>query len=282
MREHLKDQALDRAKRRDQYRRRDQCKRLIDICLQWNDLLLALLARDLKMRYQRSAIGLGWSLMRPLSQLLIFSLIFRHVLPLNIPYYTTFVFSGVLAWGWLSTAVPAAATSITGSSELVRRPGFPIGILPVVAVITQAVHLLLALPLLFIISFIETGGLALSIAALPLVFLAQALFTMGLSYLVAIAHVHFRDTQHLVGVFLMLGFYLTPVFYSPLKASEPMALIHTWNPMAWILEGYRAIFVEHAWPPVAIYWKTALISLPMLLIGIWLVERGSARLVDEL
>jgi len=69
------------------------------------DLLSELIARDFKLRYHRSYLGVGWSLLRPLSQLLVFLFLFGSVMPLGIPHYTTFLLSGVLVWAWFGGAV---------------------------------------------------------------------------------------------------------------------------------------------------------------------------------
>ena len=72
------------------------------------DLLRELVARDLKMRYKRSIFGFAWSMINPLAQILMFTFLFNKVLPLNIPNYTAFVFTGVLAWSWFSSALLSA------------------------------------------------------------------------------------------------------------------------------------------------------------------------------
>jgi len=96
------------------------------------DLLRALVVRDMKLRYKRSILGVAWSLLNPLIQMLVFVLLFRRVLQLDIPNYPSFVFTGVLAWSWFQSALSLAAGAITGNRELIRRPGFPAAILPVV------------------------------------------------------------------------------------------------------------------------------------------------------
>jgi lipopolysaccharide transport system permease protein len=250
--------------------------------LHWRDLLIELVSRDLKVRYQRSAIGLGWSLMKPLAQLAIFATVFSSILPLNIPNYTTFVFTGVLVWAWFSSSMTSAAVSIAGSRELVRRPGFPVKLLPGLTIISQGVHFLLALPLLFICSWIQLGPPTITVLALPLLILAQFLFTLALANVLASAHVFFRDIEHLIGITMMLGFYVTPVFYRPLDANQDFWYLTAFNPVAWLLDGYRAVFVAHTWPDPWVYGKLMLVSVPLLVFGSWYFDRVNNRFVDEL
>ena len=184
------------------------------------DLLRELITRDLKLRYKRSVLGLLWALVTPLSQLMIFTFLFNRVLPLNIPNYTVFVFCGVLAWNWFNATLYMAAGSIVDNRDLVRRPGFPVAVLPVVTVGTNLIHYLLALPILIVFLLFDGGRITPAFAALPVLIAVQFAFILGLSYLIAAAHVTFRDTQHMLGVILMLLFYLTPVFYSADKIPE--------------------------------------------------------------
>jgi lipopolysaccharide transport system permease protein len=250
--------------------------------LHWRDLMLELISRDLKVRYQRSAIGLAWSLMKPLAQLAIFATVFSSILPLNIKNYTTFTFTGVLVWAWFSSSLTYASVSIVGSREMVRRPGFPVRLLPALAILSQGVHFLLALPLLFVSSWIQIGPPALCTLALPLLIMAQFLFMLAVTNLLATAQVFFRDVEHFVGIVMMLGFYVTPVFYRPLDANQAYWFLTAYNPVAWLLEGYRAIFVDHTWPGLWIYFQLILVSVPMLALGHWYFDKVSSRFVDEL
>ena len=120
------------------------------------DLLREMVIRDMKLRYKRSVLGILWSLLNPLIQMLVFTFLSRGVLSLDIPNYPSFVFTGVLAWNWFQRALSLTAGAITGNRELIRRPGFPTAILPVATVATHLIHFLLALPILLL--FLAFGG----------------------------------------------------------------------------------------------------------------------------
>jgi lipopolysaccharide transport system permease protein len=89
-----------------------------------HDLLRALVGRDLKSRYKGSLLGILWSMMNPLLQLLVFHFIFRLVLRLDIPRYSSFAFSAMLAWNWFQASLLDASGSMLNGRELVKRPGF--------------------------------------------------------------------------------------------------------------------------------------------------------------
>lgn len=248
----------------------------------WADLLTELVSRDLKVRYQRSYIGIGWSLMKPLTQLVVFSIVFRAVLPLNIEHYTTFVFAGVLIWSWFSGGLTAGATSITDSKELARRPGFPVGLLPLLSVVSQGVHFMLALPLLLICATVDAGFPGASILALPIMIALQLLFMTGIAYLISASQVYFRDTEHLVVLGLSVAFYLTPVFYRPVQKQHSFSFLNSYNPVAWLLEGYRAILVHGEWPQGETIASVLAVSLALVAVGVAVFHRASKRFDEEL
>lgn len=246
------------------------------------DLLRELVMRDLRLRYKRSTLGIGWSLVNPLAQVLLFTFLFTKVLPLDIPNYTTFIFSGVLAWSWFSSALTSASGAIVGNRDLVRRPHFPVAVLPVVTVATNGIHYVLALPALLIVALIEGGGIGPTVLALPLIIAVQFCFTLGLAYLVAAAHVSFRDTQHIVGVIVMLGFYITPIFYQADNVPDEYRLLYDLNPMATILAEYRAVLIDGRWPSYETLTVVLLISAALLALGYAIFDRASIRFAEEL
>ena len=207
------------------------------------DLFYELVVRDLKLRYKRSVLGLAWTLVNPLVQLLVLSFIFRTVLPLDIPNYPSFLFTGLLAWNWFQLSLYSSTGAIVDNRELVRRPGFPVTVLPMVTVASYFIHFLLALPIL--LAFLVLSGIRLSSAALllPAIWAVQFVLTLSWAYLVAALHVTFRDTQHLLGIALMLGFYLTPIFYDASILPSRYAWRYGLNPVAVLLNAYRELLI---------------------------------------
>ena len=246
------------------------------------DLLYVLVGRDMKLRYRRSVIGVAWSLLNPLAQLLVLNFVFKRVLPLDIPNYTVFLFTGLLVWNWFSTSLYSATSAIVDNRELVKRPGFPAPLLPVVSLTSNFIHFLLALPVLLF--FTWTGGIPLTRAALalPLVFAVQFVFTLSMAYLVAGLHVTFRDTQYLLGIFLLLGFYLSPVFYDPSAIPAAYQSIYRLNPMVVLIDAYRRILISGLPPDGVALLSLAVISAVLLWLGYLVFERSSLRFVEEL
>ncbi len=237
---------------------------------------------DMKLRYKRSVMGFAWSLLNPLAQLLVFGFVFTTVLPLNIPNYAVFLFSGLLPWSWFSAALYEATDAIVGNRELIRRPGFPSAVLPVVTVLSHLVHFVLALPVLLI--FLLAAGIPLTsaILALPLVIILQFVFILSLAYLLATVHVTFRDTQYLLNIIILLGFYLTPVFYDSTAVPTQYQLIYRINPMYHFINAYRAILLQGVWPDFVSLGLVGAAAAALLLIGYRYFIHTSYLFAEEL
>src|SRR5262249_7822192 len=147
--------------------------------------------RDMKLKYKRSILGIAWSFLSPLLQLLVFRFIFEQVLPTGVPNYTAFLFAGLLVWNWFNLSLLIATTSVVDNRNLIKRPGFPVAILPAVTIISHLIHFLIALPILMI--FLNSSGIYLStaIVALPAIIAIQFMLTLGLAYITATAQVVF-------------------------------------------------------------------------------------------
>jgi lipopolysaccharide transport system permease protein len=246
------------------------------------DLLRELVVRDIKLRYKRSVLGIAWSLLNPLVQLLVFNFIFSLVLPLDIPNYALFVFIGLLSWTWFQASLFQAASAIVDNPDLVRHPGFPAGVLPIVTVSTHFIHFLLALPIVLVFLLLGRGLISFALLVLPLVILIQFLFSLSLSYGAAALHVTFRDTQYLLGIVLTLAFYLTPIFYDPSFIPERLRILYNLNPMVHLVEAYRAILLRGEAPEALPLILVGLLSLLVLVLTYSLFSRSSDHFVEEL
>ncbi len=246
------------------------------------DLLRVLVDRDMKLLYKRSALGIAWTLINPLLQLAVFSFVFRSVIPVNIPQFSSFAFSGLLIWTWSQTALFQATGLITSNKALIRQPNFPTAILPVVTTMTGLIHFLLALPVLII--FLAVDGVEPSsvLFVLPLLMVIQFVLTVGLAYPLAALNVTFRDTQHTLGVILQMLFYLTPIFYDLNSVPKEFQPFYQLNPMVPLLGAYRAILLKGTQPDWQALLIVSVVVTVILPISLAIFRRQSNTFVEEL
>ena len=208
------------------------------------DVLRTLVGRELGIRYKGSALGLLWTVLSPLGTVAVMHLVFTSVLPLNIEHYASYVYSGLLPFTWFQSAVLTSATTLFDNRDLVRRPFFPRLLLPAVVTATQFALYILAMPVLIALLAFEGVGLTPTLLLLPLVWAVLAVFALACSVLVAALGVLMRDVQHILGVGMMLWFYLTPIFYQLDGIADSRVALLRYNPMALIISAHRRIALD--------------------------------------
>jgi lipopolysaccharide transport system permease protein len=238
--------------------------------------------RDMKLRYKRSILGIGWSLLNPLAQLLVFRFVFEDVLPQNVPHFTSFLFTGVLVWNWFQMSLVFSTTTVVENREMIKSPGFPTAVLPAVTITSYLIHFLLALPVLLAILMRDGLNIGNSIVLLPLIIGIQFILTLALAYFTATLHVTFRDTQYLLGVALQLLFFLTPIFYETSAIPQRFQLLYHLNPMVNLIEAYRAVLIRGQFPQESTLLWLGVIAIGLLSAGYSVFMKASRHFVDEL
>jgi homopolymeric O-antigen transport system permease protein len=246
------------------------------------DLLRELVARDIKLRYRRSVLGIAWSQIAPLGTMLVLSFVFSHVVPLGIKHYPEFVFVALLPWTWFQTAMVEATNSVVAGRDLIRQPGFAATLLPVAAIVSNLVNYVLALPVLLLFIGVGIGRIPVTTVLLPLVLAVQFLITIGPSLVLASLHVTFRDIAHIVGVLMVPLFYITPVLYPPSKVPARFHLIYDLNPLSHLMNAYRDVLLYGRAPDAKALLAIAAVGLALFFAGRAIFEMRSRRFAEEL
>ncbi|HEY6749220.1 MAG TPA: ABC transporter permease [Mycobacteriales bacterium] len=268
------------------------------------ELLAGLVRKDLKVKYQGSVLGFLWSLANPLVVLVVYTFVFQVVLKTGIPLFGFYLLSGLLVWNSFAGAVSTATGAVVGNAGLVKKVRFPLAVLPLSAVGFALIHF--ALQLVVLLAAMTVSGHAdfagpQILLAVPAIAVA-VLFTVALSFLVAGLNVRYRDTQHVVEVALLAGFWLNPIVYSVSlvrTALEPHGLFWAYflNPMAGVVTAMqRAFYARNPALPgggtvladsgYSFYLEKlglgALVSAALLVLGLWVYRRMSADFAEEL
>ncbi|MDD5556102.1 MAG: ABC transporter permease [bacterium] len=250
------------------------------------ELLSTLVVRNLKIRYQGSALGFFWTLLNPLFMMFIYWLFIRFM---KFPMDPWGLLAGILSWQFLTMCCGDSIGAVAGHPNLVKKVYFPRAILPLATVLANLVNFLLSLGVLLVLT-VAAGRLSWgsALAALPLVIALQLVFCLGLSLLISCSSVYFRDTEHIVGVLLMAWFFMSPVIYAlDFLAGNPrvpawMLRLYTLNPMAGIITLYRTIILGG--PPAGRVATAAAVVVPLLVLaaGVRVFMRYEPDFADEL
>lgn len=265
----------------------------------WNyrQLIRNMIARDLKARYKNSLLGYIWSLLNPLLTMLIFWVVFSVLLRNSLPMFPVFLIVALLPWNFAMSAVSGGMRSIVDNSNLIKKVYFPREILPIATVLSNFANYLFALPMMFLVmagvqwAYLGRLNFSWSFAFLPVIVIIQIIFLIGLTLLLSTMAVFFRDTTHIVDIFLQLWIFLTPVFFSLEQIVSPnLARAVRWiNPMASIIDFYRDILYGQAkntipvpgLPAIDGVFRTLLTALVILVLGSYVFHRYSGRFGEE-
>lgn len=245
-------------------------------------LISTLTLRDLKVNYDRSFLGFAWTLASPILQLGVLYIVFHIILQLGGPKYPAYVFIGLLGYGWFQGSAVASCMAVIRSPELILRPEFPRWVLPILSITVGAVQFTLALPLAFFFAFMVGADFGMAIFFLPLIAVLQSFVLVPLAFSAAALNSHYRDVQQIIQVVTLLFFFLTPIFYSRADIPADLGWIISLNPMAYIVDAYRAAILGSDWPPLS-HLLNALLFIGLgSPLAVWLYFRMSYRFVEDM
>ena len=262
---------------------------LIDL-YRHRDLLFWLTAKEVKVRYKSPVLGWLWSLMVPLSMSLVFFVIFTYVAPLpktDIPFFL-FLIVAIFPWMFFAGSVSRAAMSVLDSGGLIKKHPFPRALVPIAVVMSYFVNF--ALGLIVVIGFVVAMGVPLTpwVGLLPAALGLELMLTTGMALLVSGLQVHYRDIKYVVEISLMLGFYLTPIFYPVHLLSQLprlAQLVYCMNPMVHIVELFRLSLLgtvsgPTVLPPVAVLGVATAATVGIFVVGVSLFRRYESTFAD--
>ena len=250
------------------------------------DLLWLLTVREIRIRYARTLLGLGWALFIPVAQMTVFTVLdFQRLLRADGPYaglpYTVFAFLGILPWTHFAASLGQATPSLVVGANMLKKSAFPREVLPLSKVLAAVLDLCVGI--LVLAGLMAWKGLPLRAAALavPLVFLLQFLFTAGLALLFSAGNMFFRDVNYLVTVGLLLGMFATSVVY-PVSFTNPpwVASVLALNPMSSFLDTYREAILLGRWPGATLL-PGAAGAVLAIVVGSAVFRRLSPRFAEE-
>ena len=241
-----------------------------------------LVKRDFQLRYAGSVLGFFWSLVVPLSQLLLLVFVFSKVIPLNIVNFPVFVFIGLLPWNWFSSSLLASGGIFTAARDLLYHPNIHPGILVLVTVLAHLMTLLLSLPVLFgMLYWYDLDFPWLFLPAFPLLILVQTPLTVGLSFMIATANVFYRDVSQLIGIVVMLLFFVTPIWYA-VPQNSSYAYLFEINPMSLIVQNYRLVLLDGRWLDWPSLMMASGMSIGMLAVGYFVHRHFQSDVIDAI
>lgn len=214
----------------------------------YRELLKTNVKKDIRGKYKGSFLGILWSFINPLLQVLVYALVFPYIMKVETENYLIFLICGIIPWTWFITSISQGTTSITNNANLIKKVYFPREILPISVVTSGLVNFLISC--LIILIFVICGGLGITwhLVFLPFIIIVQYLFTLALIFVLSAINVYVKDVEYIVSFIINMLFYATPILYTTEMFSGPILWIFRLNPLAHLINAYRDVFYVHHIP----------------------------------
>lgn len=220
---------------------------------QYRGLLRSLVIRDLKVKYQRSLLGLLWTLLNPLFTVAVLVAVFTYVIKIPIRNYWAFLISGFFVWNFLQRTMYHATTILREHASLSRSVYFPSEVLILGASLSKLAEFLLetAIVVLALVVF-HHRYVPSSMVLFPLIIVIQVVLAAGLMFPLSIVAVLYYDVQHALPILITSMFYISPVFYPVEMIPEAARPFYYLNPIVGVLELFHNVLYEGRWPSMTL------------------------------
>jgi len=239
-------------------------------------ILSEMVRTDFKVRYQNSALGYVWSLLKPLLLFAILYVVFTYIIPLGkgVDHYPVYLLIGIVMWNFFVESTLIGAGSIVARGDLIRKIRIPRYLIVLSSSFSALINLGLSLIVVFV--FALFNGVAPSFSWFLIIPIIIELFVLaqGLSFLLSALYVKFRDITYIWEIVLQAGFYATPIIYPLMKVDEGYQKYFFINPMAQIIQDARYVVVTDT---ASTIWSTIhslAVTIPFIIIIVIAIVGG--------
>lgn len=248
----------------------------------YRELLKTSVKKDIGGKYKHSFLGLLWSFINPLLQIAVYAIIFPLILRNNVDNYTLFMVCGLIPWNFFATVINRSTWVIVENGNILKKVYFPRAILPFSLLLSETVNFLFSTVIIIAFAIGSGAGLSPYLLLFPVLLIVQDVLMLGLGFIFSAITVYMRDIQHFIGVLLQLLMYATPVVYAASTIPEGFRWILKFNPMTYIIEGYRDIIYYKQMPDLKMLAILFVGGIVLSIIGYCVFQKLQKRFAEEL
>jgi lipopolysaccharide transport system permease protein len=249
--------------------------------LDYRDLFIFMVWREIKVLYAQTILGLSWAILEPLVQILIFTVVFGRVAKINTDGIPYFVFStaAIIPWTYMQQAMNMSSQSLISGQNMLGKIYFPRFIFPLTPIFARMVDFLISLLILVCVLFYYKIPLTLNIIYLPIFLLMMMAVPTSIGLWLSSMAIRFRDVKFAMPFVVRMLIYTAPIVYSASSIPEKYRLIYSLNPIVGIIEGFRNCILGRpiAWPFILPGMFTVAI---LLLTGAYYFKKMEEIIVD--
>jgi lipopolysaccharide transport system permease protein len=247
----------------------------------YRDLLRIMVWRDISARYRQSVLGVGWAVFRPLISALIYTLVFSVFVRVKTEApYPIFAFSALIPWMYFSGALMSVTASVVNSSGVLSKVYFPRLILPLAAVVSGLIEVLIQLVILGLMMAWYQYVPSTAILLLPVFVFIAVVSALAFGLWLTAMNVRYRDVGMAVPFFIQIGMYLCPILYPLSVVPERFQTLYALNPMVGVIEGFRWCVLGGNAPAILPMGISFAVMLMLLVGGLFYFRRTEASFAD--
>ena len=245
--------------------------------IQHRFLFEELVKRDFKKKYKRTVLGMAWSILSPLLQLAVMTLVFTKFFGRNTPHYMIYIFCGNLVFSFFSDATKGGMGTIMGNAGIFTKVNVPKYLFLLSRNVQALINFGLILVVFFI--FVALDGLPFTWKFLCLAYpiCCLILFNIGIGMVLSALFVFFRDVQYLYDVFTLLLMYLSAIFYTIDRYSYNVQCAFLLNPVYLFIRYFRKIVIEATVPTIWFHLLMAADVVIALGMGCFMYKKYNTR-----
>ncbi|RUX75751.1 ABC transporter permease [Mesorhizobium sp. M7A.F.Ca.US.006.04.2.1] len=262
--------------------------------MNFTQLSVSLIRREVVGRYRGSALGLLWSLLNPLFMLAVYTFVFGVVMKSrwtmpdqqsathSTGEFAVVLFCGLIVFQFFAEVISLSPSLIVGNANYVKKIVFPIQILPVVASGAALFHAAVSLLVLLAFAYIVFGGIPATVILAPVVFAPLIVLVLGMAWILASIGVYFRDMSQIVTPLVTATMFLSPVFFQ--RTSLPTWL-QPWlslNPLAIPVESFRDVVLFGVQPNWAALGNYSMVAIATAFFGYQFFQKTRRGFADVL
>jgi len=240
-------------------------------------LFTELSKRDFKQKYKGTVFGMFWSVLSPLLQLLVMRLVFTEFFGRNTPYYTTYLFSGLIVFNYFSEATKGSITALDRNSKIILKIKTPKYLFLFSRNVSSTINFLIILPVYFLFVLIDKVTFSPCFLMLFYPVMLLPLFCVGLGMILSALQVFFNDTQYLYNIFIILLRYVSAIFYNIDKYSNNIQRYFLLNPVYAFIKYFRSIVLNHQIPSLQYHALLLGYTVVALLLGGFIYKKYNKK-----
>lgn len=213
----------------------------------YRELLKTSVKKEIRGKYKASFLGVLWSFINPLLQVIVYAIVFPYMLRNTGDDYIIYLVTGIIPWTYFSNVVNECVTSVKMNAGIIKKVYFPREILPLSAALSGIINFFISCVIILVFCALWKVGFSWHLVFVPLLALAEGMFALGLGMALGAMAAYVQDLEYIVNFLLMMAFYGSPIVYqlNMFSGSSLLTKLISMNPMTMILNGYRGAFLYH-------------------------------------